>query len=121
MPKTKPRGAERRRFTRFKSYNILQVIRRNDEPVTDAPKLVNISEGGLCFYSTDELRIGERIRIRIGISEFRSSVTTGARVVWNQISTEHTGAHFMGAEFVGLKESDRDILRRLERASRKKR
>ena len=120
MKKAKTPGSERRQFPRFKSYDILQIIRGGHEPIVGNPKLVNVSEGGLCFYSNEPAKKGERIKLHLNIAEFKSSVTTFGRVAWNQASTEHPSAFFTGVEFVELKETDRDILRRLEKASRKK-
>ncbi len=121
MQKKKSQAAERRQFPRFKSCNILQVARRGShEAIEKSPKLIDMSEGGLRFYSNEPLKKGERVRVSIGIPEFNSSVTTFARVVWIQASTEHTGAGFAGVEFVGIKETDRETIRRLEKSSRLK-
>ena len=115
------RAAERRKYARFKSYDLLELL----DPTTGAPfhkntTLVNISEGGLQFYSGDVMRSKERVRLKIEIGEFNSTVTCYGRVVWCQKSTEHPGAFFTGVEFVGLGENDRDILRRLEKTGRER-
>ena len=114
-------GAERRQHPRFKTQNILQIARAGShEAIERAPKLIDVSEGGLRFYSNESLKKGERIRVTIGIREFNSSVSAFARVVWTQASTEHRGASFAGAEFVGMKETDKDMIRRLEKSARVK-
>lgn len=121
MGKPRGRSVERREFARFKTFSILEVVRANTrEPIENDPKLVDMSEGGLCFYSNGPLKKGERIRVNIGIPGFNSSVSAYARVIWAQSSTEHSGANFTGVEFVGMKESDREMIRRLEKAGRLK-
>ena len=79
-----------------------------------------MSEGGLCFYCDDLIKLNDRIRININITEFNCTVATMARVAWTQRSTEHVSSNFMGVEFVSIDETDREILRRLEKAVRKK-
>jgi hypothetical protein len=79
-----------------------------------------MSAGGLCFYCDDYLHLNDRIQFRISITEFNSVVECYARIAWTQRSTEHVGAFFTGAEFVDLNESDRDVIGRLEKATRPK-
>lgn len=119
MEKTAHRK-ERRRYPRFKSFNIIQILDGSGAEIENRPTLVNMSEGGLCFYCDDALSLKDRININIRIAEFHCTVSTYASVVWIQRSTEHLGAYFTGVEFVGINENDRDIIRRLERASRSK-
>jgi len=119
MSQTKT-GAERRRHSRFKSLSILQVLNEAGRSVEENPTLVNMSESGLAFYSNEQILLNDRIRLNLTITEFNSTVAAYAKVVWTQASTEHVGTHFIGVEFVGLEETDRDVLRRLERACQEK-
>lgn len=109
---------ERRKYPRFKSYNLVRLVDAGGRPMQNDPVLVDLSEGGLCFYCEDFLPPNERIGIRISIAEFNCVVNTRARIAWTQRSTKFVGVYFTGVEFVGIEESDRDVLRRLERSSR---
>lgn len=120
-PAAKPADPrERRRFPRFRSYNILRLEDHSGNPIENNSTLVNMSEGGLCFYCDDALKPRDRVRINVQISEFHCAVETYARVIWTQPATEHAGTFFTGVEFVGLDESDRDVIRRLQKANRRK-
>jgi len=111
---------EKRRHVRFKSYNLIRLLDESGKVTKNKPTLVNVSEGGLCFYCDEPLPLNDRIQVRIQIKELKSSVTAFGRVIWTQRSTEHEGQHLSGVEFVDLDETDRDIIRRLERVSRRK-
>lgn len=108
-------GKERRRYARFKSLNIIRLMDEKGRPTDHEPKLVNLSEGGLCFYCDEAMPSKNRVAINIQIAEFNCVVQTFARVIWSQASTRHAGSYFTGAEFVGMDESDRQILRRLSK------
>ena len=113
-------GKDRRKYTRFRSLNIIRFLDRSGGALKSNPTLVNMSEGGLCFYCDDPLSLKDTINLTINISEFNCMVKTFAIVVWVQRSTEHVGTHFTGVEFVGLEESNRDIIRRLAKSKRVK-
>ena len=121
MTQTKS-GIDRRRHTRFqpKTLKIVEILNDAGKPFGEEPKLVNMSESGLAFYCSEYIPLNDRVKLSLNIAEFNSTVNAYARVVWTQRSTEHVGSHFTGVEFVGLDETDRDILRRLERACRDK-
>lgn len=108
--------SERRKHPRLKSYDILNVVRMSEGSEIGEPALSNISLGGICFYCHDLLIPGDRIRVNIAIKDFNCVVLTHARVIWSQPSTEIAANYMTGAEFVGMNETDREILRRLERS-----
>ena len=121
MKKTASKGAERRKFSRFKYFDIIRLSSESGAFLGGSPTLVNVSLGGLCFYCNDRLKLNDRISVSIHISRFHCVVKSYARVAWTQASTEHAGVFFTGVEFVGLDETDRDVIRRLEKARRGKR
>ena len=79
-----------------------------------------MSEGGLCFYCEEELSVKDRLLVNITIPEFNSAVSAFGRVVWTQRSTQHVGSYLAGVEFVGLEESEKDVIRRLAKATQSK-
>lgn len=113
MPQTKDQYAERRKYPRFKTFNIIRLMDSGSRSLSDVHlTLVNISEGGLSFYGSEAMKPKDRIRINIEIPELNSSVTAHTCIVWSQPSAEHPLFHLSGGEFADLGETERDVLRR---------
>lgn len=121
MPSEKVNYQEKRKYPRFKTFSVIKIINDNGGSVSDAHlTLVNISEGGLCFYSSDQMKAKDRIRLNVEIPELNSSVTVHTRIVWSQPSLEHPLFYLSGGEFIDIGETDRDILRRWKKVKEDK-
>ena len=104
---------EKRKYPRFKSYNVIRVVGPGVREIQRESALVNMSEGGLLFYSAEEVKADTTIQIHIEIPDFHSSITVGAKVTWVQLAMEQANCYFVGAKFVDLREADKELIRQL--------
>lgn len=74
---------------------------------------VNISEGGVMVALPEQLRVGEKLRLKISFSVGPDlhSITTTGRVVWWTPKREETGHHRYGLEFEIISLQDLEKLR----------
>lgn len=109
---------DKRQFPRFKSYRVIRAIGPHGREIQGDSALINMSEGGLLFYSVEQVRADTHIEMNIDIPEFHSSIRVGARVTWVQAATERPGAYFVGVEFEELAEPQRTMIKKLNPASK---
>jgi len=117
--KDRPGSRDQRRHVRFESAGVLRVQKPGGNEIQEGENaLVNISEGGLLFYSAKEVKPGDEIQVHMEIPEFNSSISVRATTMWVQRSMEREDNFFVGVEFKGLKEPERGLIRKLKDQSR---
>ena len=104
---------DKRKHPRFKSYRVIRAVGPHGREIQGESALINMSEGGLLFYSIEEVRAEAHIEMNIDIPEFHSSIRVGARVTWVQSATERPGAYFVGVQFEELAEPHRSMIKKL--------
>ena len=78
-------GSERRRFPRVRSACKLRVKRIGASGVAVAggdSVTVNISGGGLCYRSAEEMSAGEFLAVEMALPEFNSPIVALGRVAY---------------------------------------
>ena len=111
--------------TRSKQKNFLK--KRRSERVPDAlaqyylfnqPNFVetvllkNVSTGGICFYSHDQIKIGDSIRIKLLLIGLDDPIITTGKVIWHRKS-DHYSRYEIGLKFVVLTQYDYENLNKL--------
>ena len=109
---------DKRRHPRFGSYRVIRAIGPHGREIQGESALINMSEGGLLFYSVEEVKAAAHIELSIDIPEFHSSIRVGARVSWVQPATERPGAYFVGVHFEELAEPHRSMIQKLTAAAK---
>jgi len=108
-----PEAQDQRRHARFKTTSFIRAFGPRGNEIQSESALVNISEGGLLFYSTEELQPKSHIKINIEIPDFNSSIAVGGEVTWAQCAMERPGHHFVGVKFIEMDESHRGLIKKL--------
>ena len=108
-----PGQKDKRRHPRFKSHRVIRAVGPHGREIQGQSALINMSEGGLLFYSVEEVTADTHIEITIDIPEFHSSIRVGARVSWVQSATERPGAYFVGVQFEELAEPHRSMIKKI--------
>ena len=109
---------EKRQHPRFRVYNIIRVIGPSGREIQSDSALVNISEGGLLFYSTEEVDKNSRVQIHMDIPEFNSSLSVFGKVRWAQKAVDRAESHFVGIQFMDIHETDKDLISRLGKSEK---
>ena len=109
---------DKRQHRRFKSYRVIRAVGPHGREIQGESALINMSEGGLLFYSVEEIKADTHIEITLDIPEFHSSIRVGARVSWVQRATERAGAYFVGVRFEELAEPHRSMIQKLTAAAK---
>ena len=113
-------GANIRRFKRvFYSVNV-EVLLPGDKK--ERSQTVDISEGGICFISTNRFNMNAKISIRIRLPEHKKPIYTEARIAWvrniGNISPKAEKRRYkVGLEFTSLKKRDRGALSKLVKSA----
>ena len=110
------KNPDQRFHPRFKSFNLIRAIVPGGREIQRESSLNNISEGGLLFYSTENIEANSNIKIHIEIPEFNSSITVGGTVSWVQMAMERANCYFVGVRFIDLKDADKELIRKLKGA-----
>ena len=114
------RDAERRRYPRVPSHNLVKVIRANGRRENLIYNLTDVSETGFQFAGLSRFQSGICLQIVVNIREFNRQIPMDARIVWSQPITakvvwgeygERSRLHQAGAEIVEISEADRYALR----------
>lgn len=111
------RGKDKRQYPRFKSYRVIRAIGPHGREIQTDSALINMSEGGLLFYSVEAVKADTYIEMNIDIPEFHSSIRVGAKVTWVQNATERPGSYFVGVQFEELAEPHRSMIKKLNSTS----
>ena len=72
---------DKRRATRTKHDSVLELYDEGGHFITGTGRLVNFSKVGICFSSTQRLRKGERVGVRLRLLNERT-FEVSAHVVW---------------------------------------
>lgn len=107
------RSKDKRQYPRFKSYRVIRAIGPHGREIQTDSALINMSEGGLLFYSVEAVKADAHIELNIDIPEFHSSIRVGAKVTWVQSATERPGSYFVGVRFEELAEPHRSMIKKL--------
>jgi c-di-GMP-binding flagellar brake protein YcgR len=105
---------DKRQFPRFKSYRVIRAIGPHGREIQkDDSALINMSEGGMLFYSVEEVKADTHIEMHVEIPEFHSSIRIAAVVSWVQRATERPGEYFVGVQFEELPAPHRSMIQKL--------
>jgi CheY-like chemotaxis protein len=85
---------ERRRYFRC-ALNVSLLVQRDNEPACNG-KLVNISEGGICFIALVQLTPGQSVTAQLQLPDTDVDIKAQCRIQWSNISGR------AGAQFVSL-------------------
>ena len=108
------KAQDQRGHARFKSYNVIRAIGPEGREIQSESALINMSESGMLFYSTEKVKEQSNIKIHVEVPEFNSSITVGAKVMWAQVAMERPNSFFVGVQFVDLGKSDLGLIRQLK-------
>lgn len=99
---------DRRKYPRLKA----PVLYRAAHFFSHRKPVANISLGGICVNSDEEIKIGKRLELELFLPDHTSIVCT-ARVVWQKTLPEGAVAKYeIGFEFL---EIPADVLQRLDK------
>jgi c-di-GMP-binding flagellar brake protein YcgR len=108
--------ADRRKYPRFSNALPIE-YRQPDSARVRRGYTSNISEGGLVVSLTEQITVGERLRIKIFFVSGRDLRTTDAieiigKVTWVNSDLERIGEYRTGIEFEDITPKNLEILKR---------
>jgi len=78
----------------------------DDSPALKSAKVINVSTGGFCFFSSADLKEGERIQLNLDLDE-QIKINIGVKVAWIKAS-EQQGKNMIGVQIVDQDGPDLD-------------
>ena len=114
--KSRPRfgivNFERRRHPRFSIDLPVEYWQINDSKGLP-PRTADISEGGLLLYISDELELGQTLKVKLFFdSGLRlKTIETHTQVVWKDIILDKEGYYRIGVKFIDISLADIEKLR----------
>jgi c-di-GMP-binding flagellar brake protein YcgR len=119
---TKPRygtvSFERRKYPRFNIDLPVQYY-RTELSVSHNGGTMNVSEGGLLIYFSEQMKIGEQLKLKLFFSSGSelNTIETLAEVVWVDIHLDEArGDYRSGVKFVDIPTEDMDKLKNFLRS-----
>ncbi len=114
---TKPRigiiNFEKRRHPRF-TVDLPLEYYRVDSPVPETGRAVNASEGGLLVYFPEEVKVGDRLRLRLffNVGSELNTVEMVVQIAWVDLHLgREWGDYRSGVRFVDISPEDLDRLK----------
>lgn len=108
-------GSEIRRFKRVDYKADIEAV-LNKENI-QSTKTIDISVGGLCFFSNKPLKIDSKVDIKLWLLKSKKPITTRGRIAWlSQVDkplADSEDRYKVGLEFINLKPSDKKIINKL--------
>lgn len=120
MSLTRISSSDQRTHERFSADTRLVVIGPKGKETQLENGLVNISEGGLLFYSKEALAQGLSLEVHLDFPTFHSSIEVGGRVMWAQRATQKANAYFIGIEFIGIEDADQELIAEIRKKDAEK-
>src|SRR5512139_1476128 len=109
---TKPRigiiNFEKRRHPRF-TVDLPLEYYRVDSPVPETGRAVNASEGGLLVYFPEEVKVGDRLRLRLffSIGSDLNTIEMVVQIAWVDLHLgKEWGDYRSGVRFVDISPKD---------------
>jgi len=114
---TKPRigiiNFEKRRHPRF-TVDLPLEYYRVDSPVPETGRAVNASEGGLLVYFPEEVKVGDRLRLRLffNVGSQLNTIEMVVQIAWVDLHLgREWGDYRSGVRFVDISPEDLDRLK----------
>ena len=99
---------ERRKHPRFSVDLPVEYWQVNRNPKTHPDRPLDAGEGGLLLYISDEIAIGQNLRIRLFFDSGQglNSIEANAQVLWKDILLEKDGFYRVGLNLVEISPED---------------
>jgi hypothetical protein len=114
---TKPRigiiNFEKRRHPRF-TVDLPIEYYRVDSPIPETGRAVNASEGGLLVYFPEEVKVGDRLRLRLffNVGSQLNTIEMVVQIAWVDLHLgREWGDYRSGVRFVDISPEDLDRLK----------
>jgi hypothetical protein len=114
---TKPRigiiNFEKRRHPRF-TVDLPLEYYRVDSPIPETGRAVNASEGGLLVYFPEEVKVGDRLRLRLffNVGSELNTIEMVVQIAWVDLHLgREWGDYRSGVRFVDISPEDLDRLK----------
>ena len=114
---TKPRigiiNFEKRRHPRF-TVDLPLEYYRVDSPIPETGRAVNASEGGLLVYFPEEVKVGDRLRLRLffNVGSQLNAIEMVVQIAWVDLHLgREWGDYRSGVRFVDISPEDLDRLK----------
>lgn len=114
---TKPRigiiNFEKRRHPRF-TVDLPLEYYRVDSPIPETGRAVNASEGGLLVYFPEEVKVGDRLRLRLffNVGSQLNTIEMVVQIAWVDLHLgREWGDYRSGVRFVDISPEDLDRLK----------
>lgn len=114
---TKPRfgtvNFERRKHPRFSVDLPVEYWQIKNDSKSHPGRTVDISEGGLLLYVSDQMEIGHNLRLKLFFDSGVELKTIESRVqvVWKELRFEEAGSYRIGVKFLDISPEDLERLR----------
>jgi c-di-GMP-binding flagellar brake protein YcgR len=102
---------EKRRCMRIKTHVPLKFSKLSDSPGTEGEGSVtrNLSEGGICFRTSEFVPLAQRLILAVSIPEIMESIRAISRVAW--IKKIETGNEYeVGVQFLEMNKRDKGAI-----------
>jgi len=99
---------ERRKHPRFSVDLPVEYWQANRNPKNHSGRAVDVSEGGLLLYISDEIAIGQSVRVKLFFDSGQGlkSVEANVQVLWKDFRLEEDGFYRVGLKFVDISLED---------------
>ncbi len=99
---------ERRKHPRFSVDLPVEYWQVNGPPKSHSGRVFDVSEGGLLFYISDEIAIGQNLKIRLFFDSGQGlkSIEANVQVIWKDFLMEEGGLYRVGLKFLDISPED---------------
>ena len=99
---------ERRKHPRFSVDLPVEYWQVNRNPKNHSGRAFDVSEGGLLLYISDEIAIGQNLRVKLFFDSGQGlkSVEANVQVLWKDFRLEEDGFYRVGLKFVDISLED---------------
>ena len=110
----KPFGFNRRDSARIKSRNLIRCLRSDDTPQESLCNLLDLSENGLKFVSSKQIKPGAILKLVLNLAEKETNISVAGKVVWSS-KISHVHAYRVGISFLSMSEEHKALIHRFVR------
>ena len=99
---------ERRKHPRFSVDLPVEYWQVNSNPKNHSGRAFDVSEGGLLLYISDEIAIGQNLRVKLFFDSGQGlkSIEANVQVLWKDFRLEKDGFYRVGLKFVDISQED---------------
>ena len=104
---------ERRKHPRFSVDVPVEYHRMQNNSKCHSARTVDISEGGLLLYVSEEIKIGQNLRVKVFLESggILESIEAQVQVAWKDVRLEKEGFYRIGVRIIEISLQDLDRLR----------